>query len=123
MSRQSQRGAALIVAILMLSLLAILGGAILTSATIELRIGDNYASRMQSRYLAEAGIEAAREKLRKSTASLSFLLAKATDGAPFLEMSGVEGRYRVWLRNDVADGADSTVDTNQSVALLSIAQS
>src|SRR5215510_4957611 len=74
----SSHGAALITALMMLFLLAALGGALLSSITLDVWIGDNHRSAMQSLYLAEAGIEEAREALRTSTSRLSQLLAVAS---------------------------------------------
>jgi hypothetical protein len=64
---ESNRGVALILALLVLSFLTILGSALLTSATIDIWISDNYKTATQSLYLAEAGIEEAREMLRTTT--------------------------------------------------------
>ncbi len=88
----SNRGAALILALLLLSFLAVLGGALLTSTTLDIWIGDNYRSSVQSLNLAEAGIEEGREKLR-----LSGVPGNLSE--PFV--SG--GKYQVWIRNGVAD--------------------
>jgi hypothetical protein len=54
----------LIVALLVLSFLSLLGGALLTSTTLDVSIGDNYRIDLQLLNLAEGGIEEARERLR-----------------------------------------------------------
>ena len=54
---ERDRGVALILALLVLSFLTILGGALLTTSTIDIWISDNYKTVTQSLYLAEAGIE------------------------------------------------------------------
>ena len=59
-----ERGVALIVALLFLSFLTMLGGALLTTSTIDIWISDNYKTSTESLYLAEAGIEEARELIR-----------------------------------------------------------
>ena len=141
----SQRGSALILAMMMLTFLLILGGALLTSITLDVAIGDNYRAETQLLYLAESGINDARGVLRASTGTPSQLLAVAagpdgilsasrdldlllnSDDVPFLnkqllDTSGrAEGRYYVFLRNDPADGVTSRVDSNQVLTLLSIA--
>src|SRR5262245_31723244 len=66
MIANSNQGAALILAVMILSLLSILGSALLTSTTIDIWIGDNYKTRTQALYLAEAGVEQAREELLQS---------------------------------------------------------
>lgn len=52
-----------------LSFLTILGGALLTTSTIDVWIGENYKTGTQTVYLAEAALEDAREYLRTLTAS------------------------------------------------------
>src|SRR5262245_63927970 len=108
----SNQGAALILAVMILSLLSILGGALLTSTTLDIWIGDNYKTRTQALYLAEAGVEQAREELLQSASSLSGSLANASgidgvlstaDDRPLLSGAFSEGDYPVSLRNDVVD--------------------
>src|SRR6266571_5136458 len=71
------RGVALILALLVLSFLTVLGGALLSTSTIDIWISDNYKSATQSLYLAEAGIEHGREVLGASANTPSELLAVA----------------------------------------------
>jgi len=71
------RGVALILALLVLSFISIVGGALLTAQTIDIWITDNHKSAIQSLYLAEAGIDHAREVLRTSTATPTQLLMSA----------------------------------------------
>ena len=140
MTTTCNHGAALILAVMMLSLLSILGGALLTSTTIDIWIGDNYKTRTQALYLAEAGVEQAREQLLQSASPLSGLLAnasgvdgvvatahdlrtlRASDDRPLLSAALREGNYSVWLRNDVVDDFASTLDTNGVVTIVSVGQ-
>ncbi len=153
---KSQNGMALITALMLLAFLTIVGGALLTSTTIDVKIGDNYKTNTQLLFLAEAGIEAARETLRASANTLDVdLLAAAggtandlatstdlttllaTDDAPILPVAvgsrtagdtltdpdgRTVGTYHVFMRNDAADGATSTTDTNSIVTFVSIAR-
>src|SRR5689334_764388 len=124
---ESNRGIALILALLVLSFLTVIGSALLTTAAIDLWIGDNYKSSTQNLYLAEAGIDQARELLRSSTSTPSQLLTTAagadgqlssatdpavliaSDDKPLLDTPGqVGGHVYVWLRNDSADGISNT---------------
>src|SRR5215475_15555962 len=91
MTTKTQRGAALILAVMILSFLAVLGGALLTSATIDIWIGDNFKTRMQALYLAEQGIERGREYLR--TAGLP------APGVAFLTGGDGAGTFSVVRRN------------------------
>jgi hypothetical protein len=59
-----ERGVALIVALLFLSFLTVLGGALLSSSTIDIWISDNYKTAAQNLYLTEAGITLALENMR-----------------------------------------------------------
>src|SRR5437867_4932045 len=84
---KSERGAALILALLILSFLAILAGGLLTSTTIDIWVGNNYQAGTQLRYLAEAGIEDARESLRISSSTPSQMLAAGAGGDGVLSSS------------------------------------
>jgi len=55
----------------------VLGSALLTSVTLDVAIGENYRNETQLLYLAESGIEDARQVLRDSNVTLSQRLAAA----------------------------------------------
>src|SRR5438067_1302184 len=74
---ESSRGIALILALLVLSFLTLLGGALLATAAIDTWISDNYKTATQNLYLAEAGIDQAREVLRVSGRAPTQLLTAA----------------------------------------------
>ena len=76
------RGVALILALLVLSFLTILGSALLTTATIDVWISENYKTATQNLYLTEAAIDQARDGLRVSANTATQLLTAAagTDG-------------------------------------------
>jgi hypothetical protein len=143
----NNRGVALILALLVLSFLTVIGGAFLTTSTIDIWISDNYKSATQSLYVAEAGVDHARELLRTLSRTPSELLAisagpdlrlststnadvlMASDDQPlipFHELLDSSGRgagyYHVWLRNDNADGMAALMDTNEVLTLLSLGQ-
>jgi len=77
---KSQKGMALITALMLLAFLTIIGGALLTSTTIDVKIGANYKTNTQLLFLAEAGIEAARETLCASANTLDVDLLAAAGG-------------------------------------------
>ncbi len=77
---KSQKGMALITALMLLAFLTIIGGALLTATTIDVKIGNNYKTNTQLLFLAEAGIEAARETLRASANTLDVDLLAAAGG-------------------------------------------
>src|SRR5436190_11742725 len=74
---KSERGAALILTLIMLALLMALGGALLSAVVLEVGIAENYRSNTQALYLAETGISDARRMLLASGSSTSQLLAAA----------------------------------------------
>jgi hypothetical protein len=151
---KDERGVALILALLVLSFLTIVGGALLTTSTIDTWISDNYKTSTENLYLAEAGVDHAREILRNATLTPSQLLVLAagpdhilstssdlatlltgddqplipsdpllrSTGQPLIDASGqIAGYYYVWLRNDNADGLASTIDSNRTLTVVSIA--
>ena len=79
-SDQCNRGVALILALLVLSFLTILGSALLTTATIDIWISDNYRTGIQNLYLTEAAIDQARDALRVSMNTPIQLQAAAAGG-------------------------------------------
>ena len=68
---RSQRGMALITALMLLAFLTVVGGALLSSTTVDLKIADNYKTNAQLLFLTEAGLDAARETLRVSANDLT----------------------------------------------------
>ena len=68
--------------LMLLAFLSLVGGALLTSTTLDLRIGANYRTKTQLLFLAEAGIEAGRAALKDSANDLSTDLGRSagTDG-------------------------------------------
>jgi Tfp pilus assembly protein PilX len=124
----SQRGVALILALMVLAFLTVLGGALLTTTTIDIRISDNHKNGVQSLYLAEAGTEQAREFLRASASPVSQLLMAGagidgllatSDDVPLIS-GDLVGHYDVWLSNDHGDGKTNPVDTNRVLTLVSV---
>jgi hypothetical protein len=83
----SERGIALVLALLFLSFLTILGAALLTTSTIDIWISNNYKTNMQGLYLTEAGIDHARETLRNSPNSPTQLLTTAAGAGGTLSVS------------------------------------
>jgi hypothetical protein len=79
---KAERGVALIVALLFLSFLTILGGALLSTSTLDIWISDNYKTATQNLYLTEAGITQAFEHIHRAASSTQLLTAAAgADGA------------------------------------------
>ena len=126
---ETQRGIALILALLVLSFLTILGTALLTTSTIDIWISDNYKNSTQSLYAAEAGIDHARELIRADGHTLTALLTACAgpdhllltaDDEPLIARGA--GNYEVWLRNDNAEGAATATDSNEIVTLVSTGQ-
>lgn len=125
----------------MLVVLSVIGIIAVNVTTIGAKITGNTRTSKQAFYLAEAGIEQARELLRSriasgSTISAQLLLLRGVDGilvdstninnftttddVLFINTTTVgNGNFRVYLTNDLSDGVTSTTDTNSQVTLTS----
>jgi Tfp pilus assembly protein PilX len=143
---KNAKGAALVMAMLLLVIFGLLAAALMSTVALEGMISDNYQTNTQVLYLAEAGIDRARENLRVSTNDLTQILTTAAgaDGvlststslatlssidqayinnSTLTDLTGRnQGRYHVFIRNDIADGQTSVTDTNSIINLLSIGQ-
>lgn len=138
---KDRKGIALITTLLMLVVLSVLGIIAVNVTTIGAKITGNTRTSKQAFYMAEAGIEAARELLRSriaggSTVSAQLDLVKGADGVltdstnvanfsttddvPFINTTIMgNGSYKVYLTNDSSDGVTSLADTNSQVTLTS----
>jgi PilX N-terminal len=140
---KDQKGIALVTAILMLVVLSVIGIIAVNITTIGAKITGNTRTSKQAFYIAEAGIEAARELLRiriagGSTVSAQLDLVKGADGSltdsnnvanfstsddvPFINTTPLgNGSYKVYLTNDnePSGGVTSLTDTNSQVTLTS----
>jgi Tfp pilus assembly protein PilX len=132
------RGAALVLALLVLLGLTAVMLALLSIGTLEPQISRNHVDAVRARYLAEAGIEHAYDTLALSAGSWSEHLTGATctmgallADASLPERSRVDGHFTVRLRNDCArdderltgvspdDDGDPSRDANGKVLLTS----
>ena len=141
---KDQKGIALITALLMLIVLSVLGIIAVNITSIGAKITGNTRTSKQAFYMAEAGIEAARELLRSriaggSTVSAQLNLVKGADGVltdstnvanfsttddvPFIDTTNMgNGSYRVYLTNNKLEpsgGVTSLTDTDSEVTLTS----
>jgi hypothetical protein len=132
------RGAALVLALLVLLGLTAIMLALLSIGTVEPQISRNHVDGVRARYLAEAGIEHAFDTLAVTAGSWSQHLTGATCAmgalladASLPERSRVDGHFTVRLRDDCApdderltgvspdDDGDPTRDANGKVLLSS----
>jgi hypothetical protein len=100
--RPSERGLAMITAIMILSFLTIVGAAMLGATRVDVMVTDNYRTHTQLQYLVESGIEAARDKLRIDVEAK--IDASTADSIDTLD----EGISAVLSDLDGADGLLST---------------
>ena len=144
--RKNEKGMVLVVGLLLIVVLMLLGTTAVLTSTTDMKISSNYKSGSQAFYIAEAGIERARENVRQAInlgPSLSQILAArvggtgvlsdsstitnfyangtfVTDDVPFIASTSYgAGSYRVYLTNDATDGVTSVTDTNYQVTLTS----
>jgi len=142
----NERGMVLVVGLLLIVVLVLLGTTAVMTSTTDMKISANYKTSTQAFYIAEAGIEHARENVRQAInlgSSLSQILAArvggtgvlsdsstitnfyangtfVTDDVPFIASTSYgAGSYRVYLTNDAADGVTSVTDMNYQVTLTS----
>ena len=130
------RGAALVLALMVLVGLSAIMLALLSLGAVEPQISRNHVDLIRSRYLAEAGIEYAYDTLAVHTGTWSDYLAGATctSGAVLVDGALPEpshGRVTVLVRNDCGpgdeklsgiprdDAVDPTRDTNGTVIVSS----
>jgi Tfp pilus assembly protein PilX len=141
---KTQKGIALITAILMLVVLSVIGIIAVNVTTIGAKITGNTRTSKQAFYLAEAGIERAREFLRtrmvSSNLNAELNSVKGVDAAlvdstnvsnfsttnniPYINTTSLgNGSFKVYLTNDNSpptnDVVTSTTDHNNTVTLTS----
>jgi Tfp pilus assembly protein PilX len=147
---QDEKGIALVVVIMMLLTFTVLGVAAINITNVGTKITSNTRTSKQAFYLAESGLERARELLRTQLVegtSLSAMLATAANGGtltnsttnpsfsgsnntPFVNTTILgAGSFKVYLTNDSGsctppasgnDSVTSTTDCNGTVTLTSI---
>jgi Tfp pilus assembly protein PilX len=108
----NSRGAALVLALMILVGLSAITLALLSIARLEPLISRNHVDVVRARYLAEAGIEHAFDVLARNAGAWSQYLigATCTTGALLADATvphgGADGHFTVRLRNDCAPGDD-----------------
>jgi hypothetical protein len=126
--------------ILFMAVLTILGSSAVVMNRGEIKVSANYKNSELAFFAAQGGTEHAREVLRElnaiSTDPSSFsdeLVALSgsngfldgylpgTDDVPIISASLDHSSYTVYLTNDVVDGVLNSVDSNNRVALTSVA--
>ncbi len=139
----NETGLVLAVALVFLVVLGVMGSAAVIMTRGDLKLSGNYKNSETAFYVAEAGIEHAREVLRAMNAasvdknSLSDELASVTGSNGVLDgnVSGSDDvplinavplgndSYTVYLTNDSVDGSLNQTDSNKTVTLTSVATS
>jgi Tfp pilus assembly protein PilX len=136
---KEQRGIALLTSILLLGALGVLGFTAVNVSNVDTKITRNTKTSKQAFYLAEAGAEAAREKLRYNlavshqtlTSQLSSVKGpdgvltdssntgnySSSDDVPFITASLGSGSFKVYLSNDPLESVTNTTDSNGIVTL------
>ncbi|OGP50490.1 MAG: hypothetical protein A2Y79_06250 [Deltaproteobacteria bacterium RBG_13_43_22] len=138
---KEENGIALVTVILMLLALSVIGIIAVNLTNVGRKITSNTKTTKEAFYVAEAGVERARELLRTRMAGGSTLNSElnsvkgpdgvlvnsdnaaafsATDDLPYINTTsmGTES-FKVYLTNDAVDGVTSTTDTNSIVTLTS----
>lgn len=146
----SEKGMVLVVAIMLVAVLVLLGTTSILISNTDIKISANYKTGTQAFFIADAGLEVARNQLRTNLASqtidqmlsarvganstlsdsttISNFYSSGTfpsDDVPLIAQTSFGGGfYRVYLTNDGAspDVVTSVTDTNKKVTLTSIGQ-
>jgi len=136
----NESGFILGITVLFMAVLMILGSSAVVMTRAGIKVSDNYKNSEMAFFAAQGGTEHAREVLREmnaiSTDPSSFsdeLVAlsgsnglldgyvSGTDDVPIISASLDDSSYTVYLTNDVVDGFLNSVDSNNTVALTSVA--
>ena len=140
--QKNERGLVLVVALLMVSALVVLGSTAVITSSTDLKISANYKASEQAFYIAEAGLEAARNKLKTNagTYTIGQLLAArvgannalsnsdtitnfftggafVTDDVPYVAQTSFgAGNYRAYLTNAATLSGVTPVETVTSAS-------
>ena len=139
-TEKRQRGIALVIVMIAVSIMMLLSFALLTSALMETTISGNYRTQTQAFYIAEAGVEQAKTWLRSNmydTPLVNALLTEAvgatlsnppdqssltvgatTVNTPLGTQTFGDGTYTVWIGDNKDDG-DETTDADQVYVITS----
>ena len=136
---KNEKGIALIVSILFLTLICLLGLAGILTSTTDIKIATNSMSNAKAFHITEAGINHAILRLRLINASSGspynfsdeLVTAASTDGLlgsylnpgddnPLVSLSFGDGSYVVYLQNDSSQGRTTITDSNMRATLTSI---
>lgn len=131
----NDNGSVLITALLIMALLSVIGISAATVATTDIKISVSFRSGKEVFYIAEAGIEHAKEILRLSMKGDDFTKnlqtasgnntklewdAAYSDDIPVTADKFANGQYTVYLMNDIIERQENLTDSNRQVTLRSI---
>jgi len=136
----NENGFVLGITLLFMAVLAFLGSSATVITRASIKVSDNYKNSEKVYFAAQGGTEHAREVLRAANAvstdpsSLSDELvafsgangsldgyAIGTDDIPIITASLGDSSYTVYLTNDMVDGFSNLINSNNRVALTSVA--
>jgi hypothetical protein len=127
------RGTVLVVAMLLMTILALIGIASNMNVVTDTGIASNYLSSLQSFYIAEAGLERAKTEcaerfVKGNWAAFNPILRGADDTTGTVDdgilsfgsdVSFHGGRYSVTAANEPGDGGGPYTDTNATITIIS----
>jgi hypothetical protein len=130
---RGSHGTVLVVAMLLMTTLAIIGIATNMNVVTDTGIASNYLSSLQSFYMAEAGLERGKtecaERFTKGDWSGFNSILRGPDDASGTADDGIlsfglnvsfhDGRYSVRVVNEAGDGGGPGTDTNSTITLIS----
>jgi hypothetical protein len=116
-SFKNEKGIVLVVALIMLTVLILLGTTAIMTSSSELRISANFKAGTEAFYIADAGLERAKITLN-SVSDINTLLASGTlSFGSSVSFGG--GAYSVVVTNNAGDPGGATTDTDKLVVATS----
>jgi hypothetical protein len=116
-SLKNEKGIVLVIALIMLTVLILLGTTAIMTSSSDLKISANFVSGTQAFYIADAGMERSKISLNSVT-DINSLLASGTLG--FGSSVGFGGgTYSVVVTNNAGDAGGASTDTDSYVVVTS----
>jgi hypothetical protein len=116
-SFKNEKGIVLVVALIMLTVLILLGTTAIMTSSSDLKISSNFVSGTQAFYIADAGMERAKTSLNTVT-DINSVLASGTLGfGSSVSFGG--GAYSVVVANNTGDPGGASTDTDHYVVVTS----
>ncbi len=116
-SIKNEKGIVLVVALIMLTVLILLGTTAIMTSSSDLKISSNFVSGTQAFYVADAGMERAKISLNAVTDINTVLASGVLGFGSSVSFGG--GAYSVVVANNAGDAGGASTDTDSYVVVTS----